>query len=111
MRASRIDKKTGKPHISEKVFTAQVITMARAFGWMAAHFRPALTQRGRWITAMAGDIGYPDITMARNKRVIFAELKTEIGNLTFGQSAWQSALPNFYVWRPSDIEEIERILR
>jgi hypothetical protein len=111
MRATRIGK-NGKPHISEKAFTAQVISLARHLGWKTCHFRPAQTQTGRWITAVQGDgKGFPDLVMARKQFVIFAELKTETGRMTSEQDMWSAVLPNCYLWRPSDYEEIERILK
>ena len=116
MRATRIDK-NGKLHISEKAFTAQVISLAQHLGWRVAHFRPAQTQTGRWITAVQGDgVGFPDLVMVKPPRLIFAELKTEIGRMSDKQAEWIADLCGcgIYccrVWHPSDYDEIERILR
>jgi len=116
MRATRIGK-NGKPHISEKAFTAQVISLAQHLGWKVAHFRPAMNKKGEWRTAVQGDgAGFPDLVLAKREsnRVIFAELKADGGRITDEQSAWLYELSTgalAVIWRPSDYEEIERILR
>jgi hypothetical protein len=108
--------------ISEKAFTAQVIKLAQYLGWRTAHFRPAMTKRGRWVTAVQGDgAGFPDLVLVKQGKLIFAELKAEKGRLSEAQDAWVADLANCetsigvgvmtYVWRPSDIEEIEEVLR
>ena len=101
--------------ISESVFTTQIIQMARVFGWRCAHFRPAMTKRGRWVTAMSGDIGFPDLVLVRPPRMIFAELKSAKGKLTPDQVLWLEAIRQSdieqYEWRPKDIANIETILR
>ena len=102
--------------ISEEAFTAQVIHLARWFGWKVAHFRPAMTKRGRWVTAVQGDgAGFPDLVLVRANRLIFAELKAERGRLAPKQEAWLESLKNAgmqaCLWRPGDIDQIERILK
>jgi len=103
--------------ISEKAFTHQVITLAKYLGWRTAHFRPGKTQRGRWVTPVQGDgAGFPDLVLAHDKlrQVIFAELKTEIGKLSESQHEWIFVLRECpvraFIWRPSDINEIEEVL-
>jgi hypothetical protein len=101
-------------HITERAFTSQVIALARWHKWRTAHFRPAMTQRGRWLTAMSGDIGFPDLIMFRARRAILAELKSAKGRVTPEQEKWLEAAKaaqfEAYIWRPKDIEEIERVL-
>ncbi len=120
MRAFRLDK-NGKPHISEKAFTAQVISLARHLGWKVAHFRPAMDSKGRWKTAVQGDgVGFLDLILLRRNKLKIAELKVGNGKLTAEQtlwfatwvelSLWQPGI-DVYLWRPSDYDEIERILR
>ena len=70
---------------------------------------------------MQGDKGFLDLVLARTTdvpRLIFAELKTEKGEETPPQVSWRVALGpanlrdwEVYLWRPSQIEEIEEILR
>jgi len=109
--------------ISEKAFTAQIIALARWYKWRTAHFRPAMTKRGRWVTPVQGDgAGFPDLVLCHKGkgRLIFAELKTEKGKLSAKQNEWIDDLrwcEEKYscvvacVWRPSDIEEIEELLK
>ena len=102
--------------ITESDFTAQVIDLARHLGWRVAHFRPAMTKGGRWVTAVQGDgAGFPDLVLVRGQRLILAELKSANGKLSEAQAIWlamlKEAAPETYLWRPSDIDEIERLLR
>jgi hypothetical protein len=95
----------------EAEFQRIVIDMAHLFGWRVAHFRPAKTARG-WRTAVSADgAGFPDLVLAKNQRVLFAELKTEKGKLSDAQHEWLAALPGSACWRPSDLDSIERLLR
>ncbi len=95
---------SGSP-LSEKAFMANVRSFAEAHGWLVYH-----THDSR-----RSESGFPDLTMARNGRLVFAELKTEKGTTTVGQQKWIACLltanREVYVWRPSDWPEIERILR
>jgi len=93
--------------ITEADFQARVMQTAHLTGWMVAHFRPAMTQRGRWVTPMSGDTGFPDLVLARDGRVIVAELKRDKGIVSTGQMRWLSALGDYgRVWRPRDWPEI-----
>jgi VRR-NUC domain len=90
-----------------------VIDLARVYDWRVAHFRPAQTAHG-WRTAMQGDKGFPDLTLAWNGWVLFVELKSDDGRLTPDQEAWASALGDaFYLWRPRHWHDgtIEAVLR
>lgn len=100
--------------IPERVFTAQIIQLAKAFGWRVNHQRPAMTKQG-WRTAISGDAGFPDLVMLRSGRAIMAELKSAKGKLTMEQEVWlewaKNANLEAYCWRPSDIDQIEKILK
>jgi len=90
--------------------------MCQMFNWKVAHFRPAMTKRGKWVTAVAGDgAGFPDIIAIKPGRRLMAELKAAKGQLTPGQKEWLKAAAaagfEAYCWRPEDISEIEKILR
>lgn len=103
------------PPISEDAFQSQVIDLARALGWKTAHFRPALTKSGNWITAVAGDgKGFPDLVLVRD-RVIFAELKRDTEKPSSAQRDWLDALERagveVYVWRPADFDDIVEVLK
>jgi len=97
--------------ITEREFRQQVIDLARLFGYMA-YFS--------W-TSIHSPRGFPDLVLCRPGGqgrvggVIFAELKRETGQVKPHQEEWLQALRDagqaVYVWRPSDIEEIARVLR
>jgi len=74
-----------------------------------------MTRRGRWLTAMSGDVGFPDLVMVRQDRLIMAELKSARGKTTLEQDLWLQAAKRanieVYVWRPAGIEQIEKILK
>ncbi len=95
--------------MTEKEFMAAVVEFAEYRGWKVYHTYLSIRSKQ----------GYPDLTMVRHNdvcggRVIFAELKTETGKMTKAQTEWRRALDEagalFYLWRPSDWVEIERIL-
>lgn len=117
--------------MTEAELQGGVIDLAQAFRWRVAHFRPAQTERG-WRTAVAADgEGYPDLTLVREERLIFAELKGERGRLRPAQTEWLNALAlvagraerlnagraeplvEVFIWRPSHWQDgtIERTLR
>jgi hypothetical protein len=103
--------------ITEKIFQATVIDMARTYGWIV----------GFTYDSRMSEPGEPDLRMVRPPRMIFAELKTLKGKLTkgrlsqsgrwmTGQDEWGDALTlcpgiEYYLWRPDGLDgEIERIL-
>ncbi|GAH34197.1 unnamed protein product [marine sediment metagenome] len=104
--------------ITEKQFEAQVKDLAKLFGWKYYH---------TW-QSIHSPAGFPDVVMVRPPRLIFAELKSEEGKVSLGQQEWLEILkqcqklillnhtqtlmlPEVYLWRPSQIEEIAGILR
>ncbi len=99
---------------TEAGFLDTVIRLAQLMGWRTAHFRPAMTRNGRWITALSGDAkGWPDLVLVR-ERLLFAELKTDKGSLRPEQKQWiewlKAAGYTVHVWRPRDWHTIQRIL-
>lgn len=121
-RASKIGK-DGKPVISEERFLQQIIKAAQLTSWKVAHFRPAMTRRGKWVTAGQGDAkGYPDLTLIHpaKGRLIFAELKTETGKISDAQHFWIDALRTVQeknltvrvcILRPSDFADFSKELQ
>lgn len=96
--------------MSEDDFKDQVIKEAKDRGWLVVHFRPARTAKG-YRTAIQGDKGYPDLTLARDGRVLFAELKSETGRASVEQKQWLHHLgTRAYLWRPSDWPTIREML-
>ena len=92
--------------LSERDFQAQVVQLAKLTGWRVYH-----TYDSRRSNA-----GFPDLVLVRPPRVIFAELKRQRGRVTVAQREWAEALRacpgvEYYLWRPSDWDEVECVLR
>ena len=106
------------PPLTETEFQRQVTDLAELFGWQWAHFRPAQTSRG-WRTPVSGPLGsgFPDLVLARarDRRLLFAELKTDRGRVTPDQERIHETLAAagqpVNVWRPADFELIAEVLR
>lgn len=96
------------PPISEAAFQRQVIQLARMLGWRTYH---TLDSRG-------SSAGFPDLVLSRGGRLIFAELKSDVGRVRKEQSEWlaglravESEAVGVYLWRPADLDEIAGVLR
>ena len=92
-------------HVSERDWQATVIEYARTMGWAVYH---------PWMSLHSAS-GWPDLSMVRDGRLVFAELKTETGRVSKSQRAWialLSAVPGVevFLWRPSAWPEVERVL-
>jgi hypothetical protein len=104
--------------VSEDDLLRTVLAMAKALGLSTAHFRPAKTKDGNWITAVAGDgKGFPDLVIAGLGGQMFRELKSAKGVLSPEQVVWIGELTrggaDAGVWRPADLRSgrIEQELR
>lgn len=90
--------------VTEKEFQSQVLTLAHLQSWLCYH-----TFDSRRSAA-----GFPDLTLVR-ERVVFIELKTDTGKLSASQEHWIAALrkagAEVHVFRPSQWDEIEDVLR
>lgn len=93
--------------MSEARLQQMVIDLARWAGYL--HYHTVDSRKSR--------PGFPDLVFvhATTGRLIFAELKSEIGRLTDSQQAWLSHLGKrneVHLWRPGDWEsgEIRRVL-
>jgi VRR-NUC domain len=99
----------------EASFQSVVVEVARVAGWRVAHFRAAKTSKG-WRTPVTADgAGWPDLVLVRPPRLIFAEIKSETGELRPRQTEWLDVLrllpaAETYLWRPSDWAELVEIL-
>jgi hypothetical protein len=93
------------PPISEKEFQAQILQLARTLGWLCYHT----------FDSRRSQAGFPDLILIRGESVVFAEVKSEQGQLRAEQSVWLDALRAAglcaCVWRPGDWAEILRTLR
>ncbi|BCW94679.1 MAG: VRR-NUC domain-containing protein [Fimbriimonadales bacterium] len=101
---------------TERDFQRTLLELARLRGWRAHHARPALDRRGRWLTPIQGDAGFPDLVLARSGRILFVELKREGRRPSPQQQAWldtlaQCAGVEVYLWTPADWSAIVEILR
>src|SRR5436309_1092831 len=89
--------------ILEKEWQAQVVDLARTFGWREYH-----TYNSR-----RSAMGFPDLVLLRD-RSVFLELKREKGRLTEDQQGWFRALLvagcEAYVARPRDLDALALIL-
>lgn len=91
--------------VNEKEWRAQVIAWAKRSGW-EAYF----TQDSR-----NSPSGFPDLVLVRGERLLFAELKTEVGRLSHAQENWLQLLGmvpevEVYVWRPHDEQQVAEVL-
>ena len=94
------------PYVLEKDFQQTLMQYAQLAGWTVYH-----TYDSR-----RSEAGYPDLTMVRGARLIFAELKSHKGKLRKAQEEWIQRLSDVpaievYIWRPLDWPEIEKTLR
>ena len=93
------------PGYIEREFRSQILGLARILGW-ECYFS--------W-TSIHSPAGFPDLVMVKSKRLIFAELKTEIGKVTDKQQGWLDKLAKteaeVYLWRPHDFDDVAALLQ
>lgn len=91
--------------LTEKQWQQRVLDYAALRGWMSYH-----TFDSRRSTP-----GFPDLVLLRDRRLVFAELKTDTGRLSVAQAEWLDALllatREVYTWRPADWPEVMETLR
>lgn len=82
--------------VTEADFQRQVTDLATALGWAWAHWRPLQNRRGMWQVPVEGPLGagWPDLTLVRvrDRRLLFVELKRELGTVSADQAAVLAAL-------------------
>lgn len=104
--------------VSEAALQKAILEMAGVNGWLRHHVydarrNPTAPRRsglGRYL-----DPGFPDLALCRGPVLWLPELKTEDGRVSDDQAAWMAALREVRrvetgVWRPRDLDEIERLL-
>lgn len=112
--------------VTELDFRRQVIKLAEILGWEHVGFRAAQTVHG-WRTPVTGTLGkgWPDLVLvrARDRRLIFAELKAAKGKTSPDQERVLGVLRalehddapapriEVFVWQEGDIDAIAGILR
>lgn len=99
----------------EKEFQRAVVDLALSLGWKVAHCRKVLVRMGErqhYETPMA--VGWPDLTLVRDGRLVFAELKFGSNTTTAEQKDWLRELgatgAECYVWYPKHWDDIVRVL-
>lgn len=89
--------------MSEAAWQRIVVELAHHLGWSHYH-----THDSRRSAA-----GFPDLVLCR-ERMIFVELKSEVGKLTAEQVEWSAILnkarQEVYLWRPSDLPTAQQVL-
>jgi hypothetical protein len=92
----------GGAAMPEKALLAQIRGLAKAHSWLTYHV----------FDARRSEEGYPDLTLVKPGRLIFAELKSEKGKLSHEQAVWldmlRHSIPGIevYCWRPRDLPTI-----
>lgn len=128
------------PKGPEYELQSQIAQLAHMLGWETLSIRHAFSPaRKVYVTALSGSMakGWPDMILirARDRRLIFAELKSNVGKLRPDQERVLDVLndltldgmiekgvmfdPKTYlpvkievrVWRPRDFEQIQEVLR
>jgi hypothetical protein len=99
------DTATPATGISEKEFMRQVAQLAKLRNWRVYHVHDS--RRSAY--------GWPDLTLCRPPRIIFAELKRDDGVCTEAQLAWLEDLGKCFsvevkLWRPYQWPEIVETL-
>ena len=89
-------KSTTLPEMSEAQFQRLVIDTAKIYGWLVQHARTTRVARPdgsvRHATAISGNVGFPDLVLARNGRLFFIELKVGRNKPTKAQTQWLNQL-------------------
>jgi hypothetical protein len=96
----------------------QITDLATMFGWAWLHIRPGLRANGRWYVPVEGLLGkgWPDLTLVRGGRLVFAELKRQTDDAITPEQDFVLGLlrlldyrpePSIevHIWRPSDLRD------
>lgn len=102
--------------ITERQWQGTVEKLLTAHGWTWWHApdnRPIVASSGhRYVQNVRA--GFPDLLAVKGAWIIAAELKREIGKTTEEQDDALAKLAGagveVFVWRPSDLPEVRRIL-
>lgn len=94
-----------RPHVSERVFQAAVVRVAKSCGWAAMHVHDS----------RRSPAGFPDLILVRDNVQLCWELKSADGVVTLAQAHWLRLLCQVTrveadVWRPEEMAMmIERL--
>ena len=92
--------------MTEAQFQEAVVQLAQLTGWLVYHT----------FDSRRSQAGYPDLTLVKGRRLVFAELKSQAGRVSAEQQQWLGALreanpASVFVWRPQDWDAIETLLK
>lgn len=103
--------------VTEQQWQSRVTNLADFHQWRWWHApdnRPITARSGR-LYVQPVRAGFPDLVLSRGPRLVFAELKRELGRVSPEQSEWLAALAatgaETYLWRPSDWADVQATLR
>jgi hypothetical protein len=99
---------------SEALFQYRVERLAEEKGWRWLHI-PRSRVGKRFLTRAKGPLarGWFDLLLLRDARILGVELKKQKGHIRPEQKElhdFASRALECYIWRPSDWDEIERVL-
>lgn len=91
---------------TEAQWQKTVMDAAKTLGWTCYHTTFSIGSRS----------GFPDLALFHPEHgTVYAELKTQTGNLTDNQVYWlgviSAAGERVYVWRPDDWDEVDAVLQ
>lgn len=94
------------PSLTEKEWQRQVVHLALLYHWWVYH-----PQLSKW-----SEPGWVDLTLIRGERMLLIELKSDRGKLTKRQEYVHGLLRQvrgieFYLFRPSDFERLQEVLK
>lgn len=103
--------------VTEAAWQTTVQQLASLAGWKHFHAPDNMPRTSRRGTVYVQNVraGYPDLTLVKGDRLIFAELKRETGKPSPEQVDWLAALAavpgvETYLWRPSDRDQVMAVL-
>ena len=93
--------------MTESELRARVVHLAHVAGWRVFSLPIARTRR-----PVKDAVGYPDLTLARRKSVLFIEIRGDGGVLSEAQRGWAEDLPDCHVITPANLRDfvLERLL-
>lgn len=91
--------------LTETEWQTAILAYAKSHRWLAYHTHDARRSQA----------GFPDLTLVRAGRLVFAELKDMRRKPTEAQVEWLERLRDCigveaFLWRPCDIEQVRRVL-
>lgn len=99
--------------MKESELATYVEDLLRLYKWQFTHFRPGMMASGNWVTAMTGDVGFPDYVAVKD-RTLFLEIKGTKGKLSDEQVIWltliRDAGGNALVLWPDDYDLLVKVL-